>query len=125
MFEHVELHFNDCLNFYILQHNLLKSVSKNLKFTVVPPIPPLIFKSRICLFLVIYDSLYRRFPIPPFFASPESGGIGGSSFYYLYDLIADEVYHGVAVGCMGPDVLHPQLYCLERCPVCDIKPVSM
>ena len=28
-------------------------------------------------FLVIYDSLYRRFPIPPFSAGPESGGIGG------------------------------------------------
>ena len=66
---------------------------------------------------------YRRY-----FTCPESSGIGGvdcSSFYYLYDLIADEVYHGVAVGCMGPDVLYPQLYCLERCPVCDIKPVSM
>ena len=30
----------------------------------LPPIPPLILKSRICFFLVIYDSYYRRFPVP-------------------------------------------------------------
>ena len=40
---------------------------------------------KICFFfLVIYDSLYRRFPIPPFFrqSRAESGSIGGRGRLY-------------------------------------------
>ena len=40
-------------------------VQYRLPLTTSPP--PLSFKFRICFFLVIYDSLYRRFPIPPIF----------------------------------------------------------
>ena len=39
-----------------------------------PPTPPLIFKSRIYIFLWLP---WLPFPIPPFFASPESSTIGG------------------------------------------------
>ena len=51
-----------------------------------PPIPSLIFKSRICFFLVIYyDSLYHRFPIPLFFRQSRDrqywGGPGGSTVH--------------------------------------------
>ena len=31
------------------------------------------------LYIMSNDSRYRRFPIPPFFASPENGCIGGST----------------------------------------------
>ena len=53
--------------------------------TASPPIPPLIFKSWICFFLVIYNMTpltavfeYRRY----FAWSPESGGIVGSTLYF-------------------------------------------
>ena len=46
--------------------------------TASPPIPPLIFKSQICFFLVIYDSFYCRFPIPRFFSPvPRAAVLGG------------------------------------------------
>ena len=45
-----------------------------LRVTASPLIPPLIFKSQICFFLVLYDSLYRRFSNTAVFR-----GIGGST----------------------------------------------
>ena len=50
----------------------------------LPPIPMLIFKSRICFswLSVISDPLYRRFPILPFFSlvpRPAVLGMGGST----------------------------------------------
>ena len=54
-------------------------------FSPVPPNTAADFQvPDICLFLVIYDSLYRSFPIPPFFPSPESGGIGGFDSIFLH-----------------------------------------
>ena len=48
------------------------------------------------LYLYVYDSLYRRYPIPPFFASPESGGIGRDDCMRLRSgrrLTGDEYSH--------------------------------
>ena len=54
----------------------------NLKCNILRPPHHMIntaadFQVPSMLILVIYDSLYHRFSIPPFFASPDSGGIGG------------------------------------------------
>ena len=42
-------------------------------------IPPLIFKFQICFIFVIYDSLYRRFPIPLFFRQSSKQRYWGST----------------------------------------------
>ena len=43
-----------------------------------PPILPIIFKSQICYFLVIYDSFYCRFQVPRFFSPvPRAAVLGG------------------------------------------------
>ena len=70
----------------------------------LPPIPLLIFKSRIC-FSWLY-SLYRSFPIPPFFASHKTGGIGGST------VSSDITYTGS----------HSLI--LVNCTPCDLQPLT-
>ena len=57
----------------------------------LPPIPPppntaADFQVPNMFFLVIYDSIYRRFPIPPFFRQSRDGRYWGSTVLHLIEI---------------------------------------